>query len=278
MRSNFNSDIAQQRSIGTETLHPSSAAHRQPSASMTEQQSSHGHYSGHNPIPNIQKFVESLDRDKAQRDKEIDDEHWRQQPPGASDVYPHEPHKAGTAGTQKTVRDPTTHKDVVIENVNKDTMKNVRAPHLSVPNANVGKSSSVKTDSSQSGQEYKENQDITAPPDPVAPDSTSDVPIHGEKTNILFHPTPSVSYEPAFASMEKRAGILCVGVLVAIVFLGKLFGGSLIGLIPTAMCVASGIWLWSKDVVRSGREVEWDSEKKRGETVCALCRQPDNRI
>ncbi len=125
----------------------------------------------------------------------------------------------------------------------------------------------VKTDPHQSNPEYKENQDITAPPDPIAEGSTSDVPIHGEKTNILFHPTPSVSYEPTFAALETRAGALCIGVFLAVVILGNMFGGSLFGLIPTAGCVASGIWLWMKEVVRSGREVEWESEKTRGETV-----------
>lgn len=108
---------------------------------------------------------------------------------------------------------------------------------------------------------------VTAPPDPVAKGSTSDVPIHGEKTNILFHPTPSVSYEPMFASLEKRAGALCIGVFLAIVLLGKMFGGSLKGLIPTAACISSGIWLWMKEVIRSGREIEWSSEQSRGEIV-----------
>ena len=129
----------------------------------------------------------------------------------------------------------------------------------------------VQTDASQSNPEYKEKQDITAPPDPVAPGSTSDVPIHGEKTNILFHPTPSVSYEPMFAELEKRAGELCIAIFLAIVILGKMFGGSLKGLIPLASCVASGIWLWMKEVVRSGREVEWSSEQTRGETVSRPC-------
>lgn len=141
----------------------------------------------------------------------------------------------------------------------------------------------VKTDSSQPYAEYKRAQDgqsfqsikvlclsgiVTAPPDPIAEGSTSDVPIHGEKTNILFHPTPSVSYEPMFASLETKAGSLCFGVFLAIVVLGKMFGGSLKGLIPTAACIVSGIWLWMKEVVRSGREVEWSSEQTRGETVC----------
>jgi hypothetical protein len=138
---------------------------------------------------------------------------------------------------------------------------------LSVPNQNLGKPTTVATDASQKNPEYKEKQDITAPPDPIAEGSTSDVPIHGEKTNILFHPTPSVSYEPMFKSLEQRAGGLCIAILVSIVVLGKFFGGSLKGLIPLGMCLASGVWLWMKEVVRSGREVEWSSEQERGQTV-----------
>lgn len=139
---------------------------------------------------------------------------------------------------------------------------------LSVPNANLGKPTPVKTDPSQSNPEYKEKQDITAPPDPIVEGSTSDVPIHGEKTNILFHPTPSVSYEPMFQMLEKRAGGLCLAIFLSVVIIGKMFGGALKGLIPLGMCLGSGVWLWMKEVVRSGREVEWSSEQNRGETVC----------
>lgn len=191
----------------------------------------------------------------------------QKQGPSKDDTKPHTHTKAGKEGTLKTVRDPTTQKDVQIEDVDKDFMKAVENPQLSVPNANLGKSTPVKTDASQTNPDYKHNQDVTAPPDPVAEGSTSDVPIHGEKTNILFHPTPSVSYEPMFASLENRASGLCIGVFIAIVLLGKMFGGSLKGLIPTAMCIVSGIWLWMKEVIRSGREVEWSSEQSRGETV-----------
>lgn len=118
-----------------------------------------------------------------------------------------------------------------------------------------------------SGEEYSHTQDSTAPPDPVHPGSTSDVPIHGEKTNILFHPTPSISYEPMYAAFEKRTSILCIAVFGAIVILGKMFGGALYGLIPLGACIASGIYLWMKEVIRSGREAEWSSEQARGETV-----------
>lgn len=116
-------------------------------------------------------------------------------------------------------------------------------------------------------EDYKHNQDVTAPPDPVEPGSTSDVPIHGEKTNILFHPTPSVSYEPTFKMIEQRATILCIFLFLGTAIIGKMFGGSLKGLIPLGMCLSSGVFLWTKELIRSGREVEWDSEKTRGETV-----------
>jgi Ca2+-dependent lipid-binding protein len=128
----------------------------------------------------------------------------------------------------------------------------------------------IKTDPSQSLADYKEAQDVTAPPDPVTEGTTSDVPIHGEKTNVLFHPTPSVSYEPMFAELEKRAGILCIGIVVVTIVVGKLFGGALKGLVPLAMCLASGVWLWMKEVVRSGREVEWSSEQSRGQMVSMM--------
>jgi len=230
-----------------------------------------GHYSGKNKIPTVNQLLERLDKDKKDRDREIDEQkkHQAQQKKtGGGDAVPHQNEVRTTAG-QKTVTDPVTGKQVVIEDVNKEMMKNVDNPVLSVPNANLGKDTPVRTDASQSNPEYKEKQDITAPPDPVAEGSTSDVPIHGEKTNILFHPTPSVSYEPTFRRMEERGLWLTIGVFFAIVILGKTFGGKYIGIIPLAMCVSSGIWLWVKEVVRSGREVEWESEKERGQTATA---------
>jgi hypothetical protein len=78
-----------------------------------------------------------------------------------------------------------------------------------------------------------------------------------------------------FVSLEKQAGGLCIAIFGAVVALGKLFGGKLIGLVPLALCLASGVWLWMKEVIRSGREVEWHSEKERGKTVgedIAICR------
>jgi Ca2+-dependent lipid-binding protein len=233
---------------------------------MADQQQKTGKpWSGTNKIPNIQQFVAKLDKEKANRDKQIDESNQGNGTDPSIVAHKNEVHtKKG-----KVVTDPTTGNQVEIEDVGEDFMKAVKDPMLSVPNANLGRPTTVKTEASQSGAEYKHNQDVTAPPDPVAEGSTSDVPIHGEKTNILFHPTPSVSYEPMFAALETRANTLCIGLLLAVVILGKMFGGSLKGLIPLGMCLASGVFLWMKEVVRSGREMEWSSEQSRGETATA---------
>jgi len=232
-----------------------------------------GFYSAHNKIPTVNQLLERLDKEKSDRDRAIDEENKIKSPPkqrgkDGSDVVPHE-NENRSKRRQKTVTDPTTGKQVVIEDVDKEMMKHVKDPVLVIPNANLGKDTPVKTEASQSNPEYKEKQDVTAPPDPVTEGSTSDVPIHGEKTNILFHPTPSISYEPTFARLEQRGLWLVSGVFVTIILLGRVFGGKYIGIIPLAMCVSSGIWLWIKEVVRSGREVEWESEKERGRTATA---------
>ncbi|KAF2664191.1 hypothetical protein BT63DRAFT_429713 [Microthyrium microscopicum] len=237
--------------------------------SQQSQSAPGGHYSGANKIPNIKEFMEKLDISKKDRDQKIDSGNSGR-PTTAEDAQKPKSNTELKAGKgQSAVTDPVTGGQVVIENAHKDMVNEVNNPNLSVPNANLNKDTTVKTDASQSGEEYRHNQDVTAPPEPVEPGSTTDVPIHGEKTNILFHPTPSVSYEPMFASLENQATGLCVGVFVAIVVVGRMFGGSLWGLIPLAMCVTSGIWLWMKEIVRSGREVEWHSEKTRGKTATA---------
>ncbi|KAI8634056.1 C2 domain-containing protein [Xylariaceae sp. FL1651] len=224
-----------------------------------------GHYSGLNRIPNIKEFAAALDRDKKERDAKID-ANLKTNTKNNS-IKEHQVEKGHLPGHGRVVTDPVTGKEVQIDDVDLDFKQVVENPHLSVPNANLGKDTPVKTEASQSGEEYRKNQDITAPPDPVAAGSTSDVPIHGEKTNVLFHPTPSVSYEPMYAIIEQRATILCVGVFFSIILVGKFFGGRLLGLIPLAMCIGSGIFLWMKDLVRQGRDVEWSSEQKRGETA-----------
>lgn len=89
------------------------------------------HYSGRNPVPNIQRFIESLDTDKKNRDAKLTaDESAGQklnQTNGeAKDHRDGQPH--GVKGTRKTVTDPVTGNQVQIEDVNADFMKAVENP------------------------------------------------------------------------------------------------------------------------------------------------------
>ena len=71
-----------------------------------------------------------------------------------------------------------------------------------------------------------------------------------------------------FDQLQSRATGLCIAIPLAIIILGRLFGGSLWGLIPLAICISSGVWLWVLEVIRSGKDMEWSSEQLRGQTVC----------
>ena len=90
-----------------------------------------GHYSGANPIPNIQRFVASLDADKKERDAKISEELKNKN--STTDAVEHknngQPH--GVAGTTKTVTDPTTGRQVQIEDVSAEFMKTVDNPQVS---------------------------------------------------------------------------------------------------------------------------------------------------
>jgi hypothetical protein len=96
-----------------------------------------GHYSGHNPVPTIKQFVENLDTDKRTRDRRVEEEaaHRRGQDPSQSK----KPLERQVKGTEKTVTDPTTGREVVIADVDKDMIKEVEDPHLVIPNANLNK-------------------------------------------------------------------------------------------------------------------------------------------
>jgi hypothetical protein len=100
-----------------------------------------GYYSGTNPIPTIQQFIENLDSSKNLRDQEIDE--VQKGPPAQQQQ------KTTTNGSntpqliakkhQKIVTDPVSGKEVVIEHAKRGVVDDVRDPKLSIPNANLGK-------------------------------------------------------------------------------------------------------------------------------------------
>jgi hypothetical protein len=99
-----------------------------------------GHYSGHNPIPTVRQFIENLDTDKKSRDKKLDEEAALKRQQNQTASKPQKQPERQVEGTEKTVTDPTTGREVVIADVNKDMIDEVENPHLVVPNANLNKS------------------------------------------------------------------------------------------------------------------------------------------
>ena len=97
--------------------------------SNNRKQAPGGHYSSTNPVPNIQQFVENLDKEKRERDVRI--EATKQKAP-ESEIQDHSSRPdTGISGTKKRVTDPVTGREVEIEDVNEDFMRRVEDPKVS---------------------------------------------------------------------------------------------------------------------------------------------------
>lgn len=86
-----------------------------------------GHYSGRNKIPTVNEFIEKLDRDKKSRDQKIDEERQARAAAGNDTPQPHQ-EQVRPKENQQRVTDPTTGKQVIIEDVNEEMVKASRDP------------------------------------------------------------------------------------------------------------------------------------------------------
>lgn len=226
-------------------------------------------YSGSHPIPKINDFLKDINPASHKNRKEASATAASQK----EQVKSLRKGEGLPGGNRRVVTDPTTGAEVEIEDVTGDFEESAQGeqklsvPKMSLPDEHHGISSNDFAQPTQDHEEYKEKQDVTAPPQPTKPGTTTDVPIKGEKTNILLHPTPSLSLEDTvFVGFEKKAGALCVGIVAVVVVLGKVLGGMGIfvsGLIGSL--VGGGVWYWAQGVMKEARSVDWESEKKRGE-------------
>jgi hypothetical protein len=101
------------------------------------------HWSGANPIPTIHHFMEHLDADKKERDRKIDEEKRIKKEEGArkkaaenseeqpeatdGDVVAHKAREVSQAKV-RTVTDPTTGKDIGVEDQDETSMDTVKNP------------------------------------------------------------------------------------------------------------------------------------------------------
>lgn len=81
-------------------------------------------------MPDIKTFIQSLDKDKRERDQQLDESN-KTTDAKSSEAKPHRATNAGKEGTLKTVHDPTTGGEVQIEDVDGSFMKSVKDPQVS---------------------------------------------------------------------------------------------------------------------------------------------------
>jgi hypothetical protein len=89
-------------------------------------------YSGHNRIPNIKQFVESLDKDKRERDAKIEREQQQRVQAGGESVQ-HPPAARKVGKNRRTVRDPVTGRDVEIDDADDSILKQGENPMVCCP-------------------------------------------------------------------------------------------------------------------------------------------------
>lgn len=99
-------------------------------------------WSGGNPIPTVQKFMQNLDQDKQERDQRIDEENRakqqhankygtgaRQDGGKSGDAVAHQAREVSEANV-RTVTDPTTGRDIGVEDQNEKSMDAIRDPKV----------------------------------------------------------------------------------------------------------------------------------------------------
>jgi Ca2+-dependent lipid-binding protein len=125
----------------------------------------------------------------------------------------------------------------------------------------------VGSSTKQSPEEYRKTQDDTAPPDAV-PGTTDDVPLKGEATNVLFHPTPAVDFAEGYKLLEKYTSSLCLMIIIGIIVATWLFRKyGFIGSVVTSIAVSGGVWFWMKRIQEEAESLRWHTERARGQTA-----------
>jgi hypothetical protein len=113
---------------------------------MATQKAPGGHWSANNPIPTIQKFIENLDKEKKERDKSIDEENRqkrdsekeaqkREKDEERRAAIPHKPEESRRHKPTRMVTDPTTGREVKIEDVGRDFVKEAKKSEVGISNS-----------------------------------------------------------------------------------------------------------------------------------------------
>lgn len=96
------------------------------------------HWSGSNPVPTIGRFIERLQEDQRDREehdrerasrKQAESQAEKGQTQGDEGAVPHRPQKVGQGRTRE-VTDPTTGREVEVEDLDETAMEPVKDPKV----------------------------------------------------------------------------------------------------------------------------------------------------
>lgn len=96
------------------------------------------HYGTHNPVPTIQKFLEHLEKDKQDRKAHEEAVTAREKEEDArGEAKPHKPRKRPGKGKTRMVTDPTTGREIEVEDQDADSMEVVKNPKVCITKCHV---------------------------------------------------------------------------------------------------------------------------------------------
>jgi hypothetical protein len=214
-------------------------------------------YSGDKPVPNVQKFIQQRGSKEAQLDNtEIDD-------------------RAEEGTGEREVWDPITRRTVAI--TDRGGMKSIQDTNITVPKEalrdHIGDGERTHV-SSEEGESHSEGREkgVAEDPDGEMKDRGNgfvDVPLQGDKTNILFFPFPAPEWDYYHREVRKvvtwyGVGLVVASYIVHFANLSWIFG------IVAAILMAFAVYNLDKRLVASWLDVKFDVERQRGRSVSQL--------
>jgi hypothetical protein len=205
-------------------------------------------YSGDKPVPNVQQYKENRDEkyEPELDNTELDD-------------------KAEYGTGEREVFDPITRRTVSV--TDRGGTKTVQDVNITVPKTALrrtsGDSDRVKKDELDREEANREDQ-----ADGTKERGTGfvDVPMHGDKTNILYFPFPAPEWD-YYHSQVRKLVYQYGAALVVIAYLVHFSSLGWVGGIIAAIFMAIGVHNLDRQLVGSWHDVKFDVERQRGRSV-----------
>jgi hypothetical protein len=228
-------------------------------------------YSGDKPVPNVQKYKEAQEpKDHPKRNnEEMDDD--AEKGTGSREVW-----------------DPITRRNVNI--MDRGGTKTIQEVNITVPREALRTESGdgVERVGSSEGKGHDVVQSDHAEDRETETDRENrvderqrgikdrgngfvDVPMQGDKTNLLFFPFPSPDWD-YYHSQVRKVVFTYGSALVLISYIVHFSNLGWTGGIVAAILMGVGVYNLDRQLVASWHDVKFDVERQRGRSVCPMDR------